>query len=149
MIFSKKNLIIGICLAIVSAILYAQTLDTAGALVSEGIHPMDYPRMLIVLLFILSVIIAVRPSPKAEKQKELPIFSVRILAMMGVFVLFAVLLNTMGFGVAAFLCSTLTAIIMQWKKYPILLLVNAFGCLCIWVLFTILLKIPLPKGTLW
>lgn len=147
---SRKDVICGILVAIGSAVFMSQAFSSKDALVAEGIHPMDYPRVLIGVLFFLGVLIAVKPSASACAAKDkIPIISRRTVAMSAVLTFFAAMLDLVGFAASAFVCSSLCAAIMGWRRLLFLAGVNAVGCFCIWALFTYGLKIPLPPGTIW
>ena len=146
---SRNNILGGPCVAALATGLLSQTFGGEDALGAEGIHPMDYPRVLIFILFGLSILIAVRPAAISETKSAIPILSWRTASTALVLLLFALLLNTVGFAASAFVCSSLTAVIMGWRNYKVLLAVNAFGCPCIWALFTLVLNIPVPTGSFW
>ena len=148
MTFSRNNLLCGLAVVLVGLVLLSRTSLSENALVSEGIHPMDYPRFLIFLLLALGILITLGIGSQPEK-KGIPIITRRIVAMCGCFILFALLFSTAGFALSAFIATTLCAIIMGYRRFGLLLAVSAFGNGCIWVLFTWALKIPLPAGTLW
>lgn len=148
MTLSRNNVFCGLAVIIAGLILLSQTTLSENALVSEGIHPMDYPRFLILVLCFLGVLIILGIGSKPEK-KGIPIVTKRTLSMCGCFILFALLFNTAGFAVSSTLSTVLCALIMGYRRYGLLLAVCAFGNACIWVLFTYMLKIPLPAGTVW
>lgn len=144
----RSNITGGLSMILLAAGLWSQASSSEGVLVTEGIHPMDYPRVLIVILSGLGVVLTLLPSKKTAKD-PIPIFSGRIAGMAATLVLFAAILKIVGFGPSAFVCASLCACIMGWRNLKILALINAAGCLCIWALFTYALKIPLPAGMLW
>ena len=148
MSLSRNNCICGLAVIAFGLFLLSQASLPEGALVSEGIHPMDYPRFLIFLLCALGVLIILGIGSTPEK-KGIPIVTRRTVTMCGCFILFALLFNTAGFAFSSFVATTLCALIMGYKRYGVLLAVSAFGNGCIWVLFTYGLKIPLPVGTMW
>jgi hypothetical protein len=64
-------------------------------------------------------------------------------------ILFGVLFEKIGFALCAFGCMMLSGVIMGYKRYTLLVCVSAMSCACIWTIFTYVLKIPLPLGTIW
>lgn len=148
MTLSRNNGICGLVVIALGAVLLSQSSLSENALVSEGIHPMDYPRFLIFLLCALGVFIVFGIGSAPEK-KGIPIVTRRTVSMCGCFILFALLFNTVGFAVSSTLATVLCALVMGYRRYGMLLAVSAFGNGCVWMLFTYALKIPLPTGTLW
>lgn len=148
MISRKTNMICGLITILAAALLWSQAVSSEGAYVAEGIHPMDYPRTLIAILFSLGVILLLTPL-KNTKKDPIPILSGRTVSMIAMLVLFAAVFKIMGFGLSAFVCASLCAYIMGWRNLKTLALTNAAGCFCIWALFTYALKIPLPPGMIW
>lgn len=148
MLLSRNNVLCGLVVILTGVILLSQTSLSENALVSEGIHPMDYPRFLIFLLCVLGVLIVLGIGSSPEK-KGIPIVTRRTVSMCGCFILFALLFNTAGFAASSILCTMLCALIMGYRRCTILVAVCVFGNGCIWVLFTYALKIPLPTGTMW
>ena len=148
MTLSRNNIICGLVVIALGLILLSQTSLSENALVSEGIHPMDYPRFLIFVLCALGVLIILGIGSTPEK-KGIPIVTRRTVAMCGCFILFALLFNPVGFAISSVLSTLLCALIMGYRRYGMLLAVSVFGNGCVWGLFTYMLKIPLPTGTIW
>lgn len=144
----KSNIIGGLSMILLALVLWSQASSSEGVLVTEGIHPMDYPKVLIGILFAIGVILTLLPSKKITKD-PIPIISRRTLGMSATFAFFAISLPFVGFAISSFIAASLCAAIMGWKNYKFLALVNATGCICIWAFFTYALKIPLPNGSLW
>ena len=149
MTFSRNNMLNGLCLAGVALILLSQAHSKEGVLVTEGIHPMDYPRFLLFMLLGLSVLVAVKPAKPGEDTGGIPIVSRRTVSMCLSFVLYALLFETAGFAVSAFLGMALCALIMGYRRYGMLCASCVISCVCVWLTFTYALKIQLPAGTIW
>ncbi|WP_027187903.1 tripartite tricarboxylate transporter TctB family protein [Desulfovibrio cuneatus] len=146
----KRNMLSGFSIVLVALILYSQTLSMGDAFLTEGIHPMDYPRVLIGLLAVLGFIIAFKPSASACSTGEhiAPITS-RTPLMLLALSLYALLFVYVGFYVSSVVGASCCALVMGWKRCGLLLLVNLVGVACIWLLFTYALKIPLPVFPWW
>ena len=150
MTLTKRNMLSGFSITLVALVLYTQTHGMGDAFLTEGIHPMDYPRALIGLLAILGLIIAFKPSASACSTGEntAPITS-RTPLMLLALSLYALLFVYAGFYVSSVIGASCCALVMGWKRYGLLLLVNVVGIACIWLLFTYALKIPLPVFPWW
>ncbi|MCL1939676.1 MAG: tripartite tricarboxylate transporter TctB family protein [Desulfovibrionaceae bacterium] len=144
MTFTFRNLCNGLALAGVALILWTQTYGSENALQTEGIHPMDYPRFLIIFLFVLAILSVFKPG--RDEAGSMPILTRRTVPMCLSFVLYALLFDVAGFAVSAFFGMFSCALIMGYKRYALLGGVCAAACACIWALFTYALKIPLPAG---
>ena len=146
----SRNMLSGLSLVLVALILYTQTHSMENAFLTEGIHPMDYPRFLLGLLGLLGLIIAFKPSASACSTGEgtAPITS-RTPLMLLALSLYAVLFVTLGFFIASVIGASCCAVVMGWRRYGLLLAVNLVGIACIWALFTYGLKIPLPTCPWW
>lgn len=149
MTLSRPNLISGFCIVIIGIILLSQTFALNDAMLSEGIHPMDYPRALIYILLVLGAIIIFKPCDSAcSKPGDIPIFSFRSCTVALTLVLYALLLDYLGFALTSFLATCCAGYIMGWRRIWSLLLINFFGISIIWILFKYGLKILLPSGEL-
>lgn len=145
---SRSNIFNGIFVLFVSVLLFFRTTGKEDAFTTEGIHPMDYPRALIFLLFILGILIAFTKSKKTEEDR-IPIVTRRTISMCISLIFFAILFEKIGFALCAFGGMMLCGIIMGYRRFVLLTCVSAISCACIWIVFTYVLKIPLPTGTIW
>lgn len=146
--FSKSNIINGIFVLFVSVALFFQTTGKKDAFITEGIHPMDYPRALIIILLILGVFIAFTKSNET-KGDRIPIVTRRTISMCLSLILFGILFEKIGFALCAFGSMMLSGVIMGYRRHLFLCCISAISCACIWIVFTYILKIPLPAGTIW
>ena len=147
---SKISLFSGGLLVALAIGLYTQTFTTANFAVGpDSIDPMAYPRVLLYVLMACGVIIALAPSASACAQGDgIPMISSRIVLTSVVLVAYALLVNVLGFVVSSFCASAACAVVMGWRRIPLLLGVNALGMLLFWGFFRFVLKIPLPQGLL-
>lgn len=147
MTLSRQNVICGVIVIVVNMLLYTQTSIRSDAVV-EGMQAMDYPKVLIVLLMMLGAGIIVYPSTGTEGDADIPLLSQRTCILICGLILYAYLLDVIGFSVSSFCMATLTSYTMGWRRLPPLLLCNMLGVAVIWALFRYVLKIPLPTGYL-
>ena len=145
----KEDVISGVLLMGLSAVLYTQTLvDPSEIMFEDDIDPMKYPRMLIALLALLGAVLAGKGLRLAGTVSAVPIFSRRTLSVMAVLFLYAAVFTTVGFFVSSFAAAFAVAFIMGWRRIPALIAVCGFSMVVIWLLFTYILRIPLTVGTL-
>ena len=145
----KEDVISGVLLMGLSAVLYTQTLvDPSEIMFEDDIDPMKYPRLLILILAILGALLALRGLKLEKVVSSVPIFSRRTLGIMAVMLVYAAIFTTVGFFVSSFIAGFAVAFIMGWRRLPILAAVCGLSVVVIWLLFTYLLRIPLPVGTL-
>jgi hypothetical protein len=144
---SKSNIINGIVVFLAAVVLYLQTIGQEDAFMTEGVHPMDYPRILIILLFILSFFISF--TSKKIEEDHIPIITRRTVSMCLVLILFGVCFEKLGFAVCIFSAMVLSGLIMGYERYVLLCGISAALCACIWIVFTHVLQIPLSAGTIW
>lgn len=146
---SKQNLISGFSMVAIGLILYSQTFGLEDAFLSEGIHPMDYPRVLIYILIAVGLIIAFKPSASSCAQGDgIAIFSLRSCGIGAAMLVYALIFDVVGFAISSLLISCACAWIMGWRNLKVMLITNVLGVAIIWALFRYILKIPLPTGML-
>lgn len=145
----KQDVISGVLLMGLSAVLYTQTLvDPSEIMFEDDIDPMKYPRLLILLLAFLGALLAGKGLCLAPVVSSIPIFSRRTMGIMAVLLLYAAVFTTVGFFVSSFVAAFAVAFIMGWRRLPLLAAICALSMVVIWLLFTYILRIPLPTGTL-
>ncbi len=144
----KQDVISGALLVALSVLLYTQTSSSGDLMFEDDIDPMKYPRMLVYLLGFLGLLLAGRGLMLKEVPSEIPIFSRRTLGIMAVLVVYAAIFTTVGFFVSSALAGFAVAFIMGWRKLVVLAASSVFSVVVIWLLFTYILRIPLPVGTL-
>jgi len=146
--FFRSNIINGIFVLLASVVLFFQTTGKKDAFITEGIHPMDYPRALIILLIILGFFIAFTKTKKNEEDR-IPIVTRRTISMCLSLILFGILFEIIGFAICSFGGMMMSGVIMGYRRIMFLACVSAISCACIWTIFTYVLKIPLPLGSIW
>ena len=93
----KQDVISGVLLMGLSAVLYTQTLvDPSEIMFEDDIDPMKYPRLLILLLAFLGALLAGRGLCLAPVVSAVPIFSRRTLGIMAVLLVYAAVFTTVG-----------------------------------------------------
>lgn len=145
----KDDVISGVLLMGLSGVLYMQTLvDPSEIMFEDDIDPMKYPRLLILLLAFLGAVLAGKGLRLAPVVSAVPVFSRRTLGVMAVLLLYAAVFTTVGFFVSSFIAAFAVSFIMGWRRLPVLAAVCGLSMVVIWLLFTYILRIPLPAGTL-
>ncbi len=145
----KQDVISGALLVALSALLYTQTSTPSSDMMFEDdIDPMKYPRMLVYLLGVLGLMLAGKGLILKEVVSEIPIFSRRTVGIIAVLLIYAGIFTTVGFFVSSLLASFAVAFIMGWRRLFVLAASCVMAVVVIWLLFTYILRIPLPVGTL-
>lgn len=144
---ARENLISGLVVIALGLVFLSQTFGLEQANSTEGIHPMDYPKVLTWIFIAVGCCIVLIPSHH-RSDSDIPLFSARTAAVSGILAAYALLLDHMGFGVTSFCAACGIGYAMGWRKLPSLLLSNLCGTAVIWSLCWYVLKIPLPVGVL-
>lgn len=145
----KKTSFTVIGLALVGVLVLFFSRNLAWGEYKTGYGPGFYPRILVIVLFILLAILFIQDWIKLKGQKEpAPVLELKYsLIFLGMMILYTVLLNILGFFVdtALFLVAgmvTLKAKVM--KAIVVSLVVSA----ALYYSFGVLLLVQLPKGLL-
>lgn len=144
----KQDVISGALLVALSVLLYTQTSSSGDLMFEDDIDPMKYPRMLVLILGALGLILAGKGLMLKEVVSDVPIFSRRTVGIMAVLVAYAAVFTTVGFFVSSAVAGFAVAFIMGWRRLGVLAASCVFSVVVIWLLFTYILRIPLPVGTL-
>ncbi len=145
----KQDVISGILCVGLSLILYTQTFTSDAVIVFEdNINPMQYPRALIALLAFLGSILTIRGLLQKEDKTDIPIFSRRTLGIMVLLLVYAAIFNATGFFVSSVIACFGVSVVMGWRRLGILFAACIVALILIWALYTYILRIPLPTGTL-
>lgn len=144
---SRENLLGGLIIIALGIILLTQAYAFESLNTDEGTHPMDYPKVLIWVFIALGLLIIISPARKSS-DSDLPLFSLRTATVAGILVLYALLLDVVGFGVTSFVAACAVGYTMGWHNWKSLVLSNLAGVGSIWLLFNYVLSIALPRGFL-
>lgn len=145
----KQDVVSGTLLIALSVLLYTQTVAPSDAVIFEDdIDPMKYPRLLVLTLGLLGVVLAGKGLMLRDAEQGIPVFSLRTLGVMAVLLVYAAIFTTAGFFLSSFIAGVAVAFIMGWHRFPILAVSFVLSLAVIWLLFTYVLRIPLPAGTL-
>lgn len=143
-----RDVVGGAVLMAVSAVLFTQLTGVEEVVFEDDIDPMQYPRYLVVLLALMGALLAGRGLTLREEAGDIPIFSRRTFGIMAVLLAYAVIFTSAGFVISSFLAGSAVALIMGWRRLPLLVALYALAVAAIWVLFIHILRIPLPMGAL-
>lgn len=144
----KRDITSGVILLIISGILYSQTMEKGKILFEDDIDPMLYPKILLVLLGLISVIIIIKGMRASVKINLMPVFTGRTLSASAMLLFYAFSFKYLGFAVSSFISAGAIAWIMGWRKPVSLFISIAAAVFMIWALFVKGLHIVLPAGSL-
>lgn len=144
----KRDITSGVVLLIISGILYSQTMETGKIIFEDDIDPMLYPKILLVLLGVLSVVIIIKALRTPARINLMPVFTGRTLSASAMLLFYAFSFKYLGFAVSSFVSAGAIAWIMGWRKPLSLLISIAVAVFMIWALFEKGLHIVLPAGSL-
>lgn len=145
-----KDIVCGLCIVGLSALLYTQTTSSAEPVFADEIDPMQYPRYLIYLLGIMGIALAGKGlvASGGNANANIPIFTRHTVGVMAVLVLYAALFVTLGFFVTSVATCFAIALIMGYRKLPLLAGASLLSIVLIWLMYLYILRIPLPAGSL-
>ena len=144
----KYNVGISIVLLAVSV----ATFVAASALPASNdasIGPGSWPKVLAVLLGILSILLLIQ-SLGDKSGREAPFHAGPELKRVGILILaaFCALLYFVGFMIAAAFMIPAVMLLMGEKRIPVLAGVDVGVLVAVFVIFSVALKLPLPQGIL-
>ncbi len=155
----KKNLVLLVCIAVISGLILYWMKDLPMGTAETGYGPDFYPKLLLIVLGILGVILLIQTllgkgdaAKKDEDKEEADPADVRhrwlmmaVFAAMGV--AYALLLNTLGFIVISiimvFACMKLMG--GKWVKSAI---ISVVAVVALYAIFKLGFKVQLPDGIL-
>lgn len=141
----------GLALLGLGALLFSQTFVEGSEIVFEDdVDPMQYPRLLTILLMGLGLFIAGKGlAGKGTGDKgDFPVFTRRTLGVMLVLLAYGLSFTSLGFFISSAVAFFVLAVIMGWRRLPTLALVCLATMTFIWFLYTWILRIPLPSGSI-
>jgi len=119
--------------------------------------PKFFPFIILLLMGILSILLFLTSGKKAEKKvdkgdnqtEEKETFPMRsALSLFGVFFVGIVMVYFLGFNLGMIIGLTTMLSMIGWKIFPKAILFSALVTLSVYFLFSWLLRIPLPTGSL-
>ena len=125
--------------------------------VAQALNTGFYPRMLAIILAILSVLLVIETTHKNKDSKKVgPWWEsssafILFIVTLGLLMLFPLVLKTLGFATAsfAFITSLVTLLSEKEKRKPLMIIGISFGItLVVYVVFKMVLEIPFPMGLL-
>ncbi len=154
----NRDTIVAIILLLISGVLYAETYKIRGLMFDASMGPEVWPRVAIGFMGVMSLVYLVqsvrgRYAPRTAEEKEAPPagrFLNPLLCVLA-FLAFLLALPHLGFFVGGliFVFAVLTILGPRTRRATLLHLVIALGTVgVIWLLFTQLLRMYLPQGTL-
>jgi len=115
--------------------------------VKYDIGPNIYPRVLGVFICALSMIVFVRPGT-SEGETAVVIFDRSFFLHLSFMIAYVFIVNYLGFIISTTLVMIPMIMIMGQKKMPKVLALSFISSLVIYLVFSKLLSVPLPKGIL-
>jgi putative tricarboxylic transport membrane protein len=137
--------IVGVLLFVLAIGYGAATWGFTSAFTSDPLGPTAFPRLLAALLVIASVYLIVRPGPEAEWPRG-PALLHQVLAV-AVMIGYAFVLEPVGFIPATFAALTVIGAQLGARYLPAAVM-GGVGSISLFVLFDLVLGLPLPMGTL-
>ncbi len=159
---NKKDLAASICFLVIAVVLYtyASTFPVKAG-VSLVLSPGFYPRLLSVVLALLSVLLMFETVKKKPEQEDCPPVQKKallktkggklFLLTLGMLIIYPFCLEYLGFAVAAFvfIFVMISALSEDFKKNIVVILIISLSITVImYLVFKIFLHIPFPQGFL-
>ncbi|HIV99864.1 MAG TPA: tripartite tricarboxylate transporter TctB family protein [Candidatus Desulfovibrio intestinipullorum] len=143
-----QDVLCGGLLVGLSVVLFAQTTGSTGPVFADDIDPMQYPRALIILLGVMGALLAGKGLFARAERTDMPIFTRHTLGVMAVLILYAAFFITLGFFITSVLACLGIALIMGYRRLPLLTGASVLSVVLIWLMYVYILRIPLPSGSL-
>ncbi len=154
----RSDIIAGVVLFAFAGILFisAGFMPTREG-VAQALNTGFYPRLLAIILAVLSVLLVIETTRKNDDTKKVgpwwESFSAFILFVvtLGLLILFPIVMTTLGFATASFMfiTSLVTLLSEKGKRKPLMIIGISFGItLVVYVVFKMVLEIPFPVGLL-
>lgn len=150
----KYNIITGVVFLIISLGAYAIGSPLEAKLPTDPLGPAWWPKYLSLALGVFSALLLLQSvlTPKG-KDKPAPFdfksegFH-RVLKLCGVLIIFVALTYFLGIYIGLLLMVPTVMYLLGERKKPVLLAFSAGTCVFVFVVFKLLLKVPLPTGQL-
>lgn len=135
----------------VLGVFFGQTNEINTARMTDPIGPAGFPRIIIIIAFILlavslkSAVKKYRES-KGEEKGKIRELDPGFLALLAAIVGFVLLVNYISFWVASLLLIGIVMVILGQKKVPKVVLITLVASLVFTIVFGRVLNVPLPRG---
>lgn len=148
----KYNTITGIIFLIISIGAYVIGTSFVAKLPTDPLGPAWWPECLSIAMGIFSVLLILQGilTPK-EKDKPAPIqfksegFH-RVMKLSGVLIIFAVITYVVGIYIGLLLMVPTVMYLLGERKKPVMAIFSVGTCVFVYVVFKLLLMVPLPTG---
>jgi cell division protein FtsW (lipid II flippase) len=152
-----KDIVGGFIILAISAFYYLQSMNIRRSTMADEVGAHGVPQAFAAVLGILSILLiartlftrfkmAERPAMTADEWAILKLSVLRMLGMLGIGIAYLVLVSTLGYALSIGL---LLAAVMVYQGLALswrVALVAAGGTAVLWIIFVLLLDIPLPAG---
>lgn len=146
--FFQKNRLASCCFIAIAAVFLINSYTTKEVYLNDGaLHPMTYPRVLLWIWVILSLLYAFTRNISVSIESLLKAFPV-ILSITAASVSFVVVLPYFGFTVASALLMFTVFCLLRYGSLALRLGASCGCSVGIWLIFQKLLSFPLTTGTL-
>ena len=138
---NKKQLMIERAMPIVMILVSIYVIVKSQAMGSEGVFPtMSAAVLLISSIYIMGETIMKKKQVVKLEGVNLPMVGVTLLAL----VVYVLLLKKIGYILDTFILCAFIMRALGYKKYPIIIVCSLAAVLAVFVIFKVLLSVPLP-----
>ncbi len=142
----EKLFSIGLCIVSV-AIYYCTTQFNLSFIGTTGVGPAFFPKIICIVLFVLSCILFVSNSRKNESCIEVKNTKYTLLVMV-ICVLYIFIIDKIGYLVSTILFAFVVITLLKNTSIKIKLSFSIIFPICLYLLFTYIFKVSLPEGIL-
>jgi len=142
----RSDDIVGAVILLFCAATYAitTTFEEVPAMLSQGIQPAVFPRMMIIVIAFLTVIMMVQGHRKARSERR-PVPMVAFVTA-GLLVVFVAAIDWLGMIVASFLFCIVLPLLWGERRFGWIIVFAVLFPASIFVLFSKLLEVRFPSG---
>jgi putative tricarboxylic transport membrane protein len=144
---SRARRIFSIVLLIFGAVVVISSFWLDKSFISYDIGPAIYPRILGVIVILLSVMMFIRPAQDGEPEK-IRVFGKKFFLIIIPMMIYILMLKPVGFIVSTMLAMILMIRAMGEKRIFNIVLYATITPVVLYFMFSFLLHVPLPKGIL-
>jgi len=144
----RDDYIVGAAILVFCAVVYAitTTFEEVPAMLSQGIQPAQFPRMMVIVIAVLAVIMIIQ-ARRGPAVHRVPVPSV-VYGTAGLLVLFVLAIDWLGLLVASLLFCILLPILWRERRYAWLIAFAVLFPTGIFLLFSKVLEVRFPLGVL-
>ncbi len=128
--------------------LFIYTYTVPEGYLDEGyLHPMTYPRVLLIIIGILCAVNAFTKQVSID-MRQFARFLPSMFGLLGSLTVFMVLLPYLGFLISSIIMSFLILCVLDYSKIIYRLIISISVCTFFWYIFKSVIYLPLPIGSL-